>query len=421
MSPTEGMDRIIEKRGLSRRKKWLIALAVFFLVIVIPSLTRHRSSKLNVEKDKVSIGEVVFGKYQDFISVNGIVEPFTTVYLDAVESGRVEEILIDEGPRVRKGDVILRLSNYNLLLDISGNEAEVSRAVNDLKTARINLENQQLQTRASILELQYSLKALERQLQNNQKLFEGNYISREEFELSKEKTEEARLQLELLKQKYVSDSLYIRSRLESDEESIERMQNNLVLTRRRLANLEIRAPVDGELATLNPEIGQVIGYGTRMGTINVLDAYKMRVTIDEHYITRIARGLKGEFNFAGASHILEISKVYPEVSNGSFVVDMEFTGEVPSQIRIGQTARIRLELGESDDALLLPKGGFYQSTGGQWVYVVDPSGDYATRRDIQLGRQNPNFYEVLGGLSAGEKVVISGYESFGNADKMIFK
>lgn len=417
----EGMDRKIEKKGLRKKHVWIGAGSLILLLAILHMVFGDTSSKLNVEKDKLTVGEVLAGKYQDYISVNGTVEPIKTVYLDAVESGRVEEILIEEGTRVKRGDVILRLSNYNLLLDISGNEAEVSRAVNDLKTARINLENQNLQTRSTILQLQYQLRKLERQFVNNQKLISQNLISREEFEYSREQYDETRIQLDLQKQKLLRDSIYTKTRIQADEESIDRMQKNLNLTRRRMEDLDIKAPVDGELATLNPEVGEVINYGTRVGTINILDSYKMRVLIDEHYITRISRGLPADFDFAGQKNTLRIFKVYPEVQNGTFAVDMEFTSQIPEQIRIGQTARIHLELGESEDALLLPKGGFYQSTGGQWVYVVNSSGDMAEKRKVRIGRQNPRYYEVLEGLNPGEKVIVSDYENFGNADKLKLK
>jgi len=417
----EGMDRKIEKKRFGKKQIWLGIAILLVLLILFQMIFGDKSSKLNVEQDKITIGEVQKGKYQDYISVNGTVEPIQTVYLDAVESGRVEKILIEEGTRVKKGDVILNLSNYNLLLDISGNEADVSRAVNDLKTARLNLENQNLQTRSTILQLQYQLKKLERQFINNQKLITQNLISREEFEVSKEQYEETKMQIDLQKQKFIRDSVYTITRLSSDEGTIERMQMNLNLTRRRMDDLNIKAPVDGELASLLPEIGEVINYGTRVGTIHILDSYKMRVLIDEHYITRISRGLPADFEFAGKKNLLRIVKVYPEVQNGTFAVDMKFTSEIPQQIRIGQTARIHLELGESEDALLLPKGGFYQSTGGQWVYVVDTSGDYARKYKIRLGRQNPRFYEVLEGLNQGDKVIISDYENFGDADKLILK
>lgn len=417
----DGMDRKIEKKGIQKKHVWMGIGGLILLLVILQMIFGDKSSKLNVEKDKITIGEILAGKYQDYISVNGTVEPIKTVYLDAVESGRVEEILIEEGTMVKKGDVILKLSNYNLLLQISGNEADVSRAVNDLKTARINLENQNIQTRSNILQLQYLLKKLERQYNNNQKLIAQNLISKEEFEYSREQYDETRMQLDLQKQKFGRDSIYTKTRIQSDEESIGRMQMNLNLTRRRMEDLDIKASVDGELATLNPEVGEVINYGTRVGTINILDSYKMRVMIDEHYITRISRGLPGDFDFAGKKNSLRIIKVYPEVQNGTFAVDMEFTSAIPEQIRIGQTARIHLELGESEDALLLPKGGFYQSTGGQWVYVVDPSGDFAEKRKVRLGRQNPRYYEILEGLEPGEKVIISDYENFGNVDKLILK
>jgi HlyD family secretion protein len=417
----EGMDRKIEKKGLKKKHIWIAIGSLVFLLILLQMAFGDKSSKLNVEKDKITIGEVIAGKYQDYISVNGTVEPIKTVYLDAVESGRVEEILIEEGTMVKKGDVILRLSNYNLLLDISGNEADVSRAVNDLKTARINLENQNLQTRSTILQLEYQLKKLQRQFYNNKKLITQDLISKEEFAYSKEQFDETSMQLDLQRQKYERDSVYTKTRIQSDEESIERMQSNLHLTRRRLEDLDIKAPVDGELASLHPEVGEVINYGTRIGTINILDSYKMRVMIDEHYITRISRGLPADFDFAGQKNTLRIIKVYPEVQNGTFAVDMEFTSPIPEQIRIGQTARIRLELGESENALLLPKGGFYQSTGGQWVFVLNQDGNIAERRKVRMGRQNPRFYEILEGLQPGEKVIISDYENFGDADKLILK
>lgn len=417
----EGMDRKIERKGIRKQHIWLGAGALVVILVLLQLIFGDKSRKLNVEEDKITIGEVIADKYQDYISVNGTVEPIKTVYLDAVESGRVEDIQIEEGTRVKKGDVILRLSNYNLLLDISSNEADVARAVNDLKTARINLENQNLQTRSSILQLQYTLRKLERQYNNNLKLVAQNLISKEDFEVSRELYEENRQQLGLQRQKYVRDSVYMRTRIAADEESIQRMQENLNLTRRRLDDLNIKAPVDGELATLHPEEGEVVNYGTRIGTVNILDSYKMRVLIDEHYITRITRSLPGEFDFAGKKNTLVITKIYPEVSNGTFAVDMEFTSPIPQQIRIGQTARIHLELGASEDAILVPKGGFYQSTGGQWIFVVDPSGDFAYRRKIRLGRQNPRYYEVLEGLTKGEKVVVSDYENFGDADKLMLK
>lgn len=417
----EGMDRKIEKKGINKKYIWLGIISLIILFAFLKIIFGDKSTKLNVNAEKITIKEVIYDKYQDYISVNGVVEPIKTIYLDAIEGGRVEEILIEEGNMVKKGDIIIKLSNNNLMLDISSNEAMVSRAINDLKTTRLNLENQRISVKTQILNLQYQLRKLERTYSYNKKLLQNNHISNEEYQYSKEQYELARQQLELQKQKYNHDSAYMVTRIASDENSIERMQRNLILTRKRIENLNIRAPVNGELASLNPEIGEVVSYGSRIGTINILDSYKMRVDIDEHYIARIMRNLTGEFDFAGSKHSLVITKIYPEVRSGTFAVDMQFTSDIPEQIRIGQTARIRLELGESEAALLIPKGGFYQSTGGQWVYVVDKNSELAIKRNIRIGRQNPRYYEVLDGLVKGEKVIVSSYDNFGDNDKLILK
>lgn len=417
----EGMDRKIEKKGIDKKYIWIGGISLIILLAFIKIIFGDTSSKLNIDTERITIREVIFDKYQDYISVNGTVEPIKTIYLDAIEGGRVEEILIDEGNMVKKGDVIIRLSNTNLLLEISNNEATVARAINDLKATQINLENQKIASETRILDLQYQLLKLKRTFEQYNSLIKNNHISKEEYEYAKEQYELTIKQLELQKEKYHHDSIYMITRIRADEESISRMQNNLNLVRGRLENLDIKAPVDGELATLNPEIGEVVNHGSRIGTINILDSYKMRVDIDEHYIARINRGLKGDFEFAGDTHHLVITKVYPEVKNGIFAVDMEFTSDIPLQIRIGQTARIRLELGAAEEALLLPKGGFYQSTGGQWVYVVNESGNLAVKRNIRIGRQNPRYYEVLEGLEAGEKVIVSNYDNFGDIDKLILK
>jgi HlyD family secretion protein len=417
----EGMDRKIEKKGINKKYIWFGILSLIILFAFLKIIFGDKSTKLNVDSEKITISEVIYDKYQDYISVNGVVEPIKTIYLDAIEGGRVEEILIEEGNMVEKGDIIIKLSNNNLMLDISSNEAMVSRAINDLKTTRLNLENQRISVKTQILNLQYQLKKLERIYNYNEKLLKSNHISKEEYLYSREQYELSLHQLELQKQKYKHDSIYMITRIASDEKSIERMQNNLMLTRKRLENLNISATVNGELASLNPEIGEVVSYGSHIGTINILDSYKMRVEIDEHYIARIMKNLTGEFEFAGGKHKLVITKIYPEVRSGVFAVDMQFTSDIPEQIRIGQTARIRLELGQSEDALLIPKGGFYQSTGGQWVYVVDKNGEYAIKRNIRIGRQNPRYYEVLEGLVEGEKVIVSSYDNFGDNDKLILK
>lgn len=416
------MDKKIEKRHPRlKRIIWISAIAVLVLLVIYSMFFGDKSSRLNIETDKITIATVERDIFQDYIAVIGTVEPIQTIYLDAIEGGRVEEILRDEGSKLRKGDVIIRLSNHNLLLEISNHEAEVARAVNELRQARLLMVQQQLINQSSIIDTRKVLKQQERTFRNNEKLFETNSISREELEKSKEEYQASLEKMNLLLENQKQDSMFRAIQVASLESSVSRMEKNLVLIRARLDNLDIKAPVDGELATLNPEVGEVINYGTRIGTINILDSYKLKAEIDEHYIDRVKKGLKGACDFSGKDYTAHIEKIFPEVKNGRFFVDMIFDDSVPSQIRIGQTSRIKLELGESQPAVLLSRGGFYQSTGGQWVYVILPEQHVAVKRAIRIGRQNPRFYEIIEGLEPGEKVIVSGYDNFGNADKLILK
>jgi HlyD family secretion protein len=283
------------------------------------------------------------------------------------------------------------------------------------------MERQTLDTRSNLLNLMFELKERERTYRNNKVLYDQNHISKDEFERSKEAYELTNERIKLFRESWKQDSIFRIIQIKTLEEDAERLQRNLGIVRKRLDALEFKAPVNGELASLNLEVGQVIGIGTRMGTVHVLDSYMLKVDIDEHYITRITRNLQGECEFSGRSYPGHITKIYPEVRNGRFTVDMVFDNSIPENIRIGQSSRIRLELGESQQAILIPRGGFYQSTGGQWVYVVDPSGKYASKRSIRINRQNPRHYEVVEGLKPGEKVIVSSYDNFGNVDKLILK
>ena len=416
------MDRKLEKKSwLKKNYLYAIIGAAILGFIIYQIAFMDHSSKLNVETDKITIGKAEKGLFQDYIAVIGTVEPLQTVYLDATEAGRVEEIYIEEGNMVKKGDVIMKMSNDNLLLEISNNEAQVAQAENEVKSLRINLENQQINNRNQLIDLHYDILRLEREYNYNKELYAKEHVSKEELGVSYENYERNKKHYNLLLQKAIQDSAFMDSRLASSEESVESMKKNLTIIRKRLEKLMITAPVNGELATLIPEIGQVITYGTRIGTINILDSYKLNVEIDEHYISRIKRELKGECDFSDKYYPAKITKIYPEVTDGRFEVDMEFTDKVPAEIRIGQTSSIRLELGESEQAIIIPRGGFYQSTGGQWIYVVDKSGEFAVKRNIRIGRQNPNYYEVLEGLNADEEVIVSGYDTFGDADKLILK
>ncbi|MFC2098492.1 efflux RND transporter periplasmic adaptor subunit [Bacteroidota bacterium] len=417
------MDRKIEKKNklFSKRNIWIFVGSVIVLLVTYNLVFGDKSSKLNVDTEKISIDIIKKDVFQDYIAVIGTVEPIQTIYLDAIEGGRVDEILLEEGSMLKKGDIILRLSNVNLVLDISNNEAQVARAINELRTARLLMVQQQMSSESQIIETERLLKLQERAYNNNKILYKDQHISKEEFEQSKEQFDATSRKLTLLQEIQHQDSIFRSVQVESLETSVKSLSNNLVLIKERLENLNVKAPVNGELASLNPEIGEIVNYGNRIGIVNILDSYKLRVEIDEHYIARVNRGLVGDCDFAGVPYPGKITKIYPEVQGGRFYVDMLFTGDIPGAIRIGQTSRIKLELGESKEAILIPRGGFYQSTGGQWVYVIDESGEFAYRRDISIGRQNPRYYEVLSGLEPGEKVVISSYDTFGDVDKLMLK
>jgi HlyD family secretion protein len=417
-----GMDRKIEKKkGIGSRTIWITLSIAFAVFLVYSIFFRDKTSRLNVSVSKLTLDEVAEDVFQDYIAVQGVVEPIKTIYLDAVEGGRVEEKLKEEGSSLKKGDVIIRLSNNNLILEISNTEAQVLRTVNELRNARNFMQQQLLASNMEILRLKNQVSQLKRAFAKNEILYASSHISEEDYLKTKEDYLTAERMLEMQIEHHLSDSVYRRVQVGTLEESVKSMTNNLRLAQGRLENLNIKAPANGELAALNPEVGEVVNYGTRIGTINILDSYKLRVDIDEHYIARIQRGLTGECDFAGSKYYASITKLYPEVRNGRFAVDMVFKEEIPPQIRIGQTSRIKLELGESKQALLLSKGGFYQSTGGRWVFVVDPSGQTASKRAISIGRQNPRYYEILEGLSKGEKVIVSSYENFGDADILMLK
>lgn len=422
MEQMDGMDRKLEKkRGITRKNIWYFLFGALMITVLAIIIFGDKSSKYNVDVSRITIEEVKHDIFQDYITVQGTVEPITTIYLDAVEGGRVEEILIEEGTMVEKGDVILRLSNDNLLLEITNNEAQVVRAINELRTARLQMDQTRLGYKQQIIELEITVARARRMFENNKILREQDHISREEYDQSQETFESSQELLSLVIENYRNDSVYRSIQISSLESSVNSMEESMRIIRRRLENLNIKATADGELATLNPEIGEVVTYGNRVGTINILESYKLRVDIDEHYIARIQRGLTGECDFASVPYTGVITKIYPEVQNSRFAVDMVFTEEVPGQIRIGQTSRIRLQLGESKEGILLSKGGFYQTTGGQWVFVLDETEEFAVKRDISIGRQNPRYYEVLSGLEPGEKVIVSSYQNYADHDKLILK
>ena len=416
------MDRTIEKKRWPPKKiAGLLIIILFCSLVLYGFLFTDRSSKLNVDAEKITINRVTKGQFQESIPVIGNVLPIKTVYLDAVEGGRVETRYIEAGTLVQEGDEILKLSNTNLLLDIMYREAQLFEQSNNLRNSRLLMEQNRLALRRELAEINYNIKTQKRIFERSTRLAEKNLISQEEYEQAKDDYEFLLEQRELTLETQKQDSLFRQTQIAQLETSLERMESNLSIAKQKLENLVIKAPLAGALTSLNAEIGESKAAGERLGQIDVLDGFKVRAGIDEHYLHRIEIGRSGTFDFAGKSYRLTINKIYPEVQDGRFEVDMEFVGQEPEGIRRGQTLHIRLDLGDLSEAILLPRGGFYQSTGGQWVYVLSESGDYATKRSTKLGRQNPEVYEVLEGLEPNEEVITSSYDTFGDFDKLILK
>ena len=416
------MDRIIENTSKKRRRIiWISASVIVAAAVIYLLFFSDHSSKLNVERDKLTISDVVENEFLDYMTATGTVEPLTTVFLDAVEGGRVDEILIEEGSMVNKGDVILRLTNPDLNLRILTSQADLAEQENRLRDTKIMMEQQRIEIRRQIIQYEFDLIRLNRVYEANRKLFSQGLIAEQEYLLSKENFELTQQTIRLFREKSVQDSLFRATQVKSLEGALSRMQDNIELVKDKLESLNIKAPVTGQLGSLEAEIGQTIISGYRIGQIHILDNFKVTAEIDEHWIDRIKTGLPATLERNDQNFNLQIVKVYPEVRNGRFQVDMEFSGVKPDNIRTGQTYRINVELGQPVKAIQVMKGGFFESTGGQWIYVVDPSGSSATKRTIRTGRMNPRYYEILEGLQPGEKVVVSSYGGFGDNEKLIIK
>ena len=418
------MDRVIEqKKGLRKyfQKKyipyWIGGAVVIVLMFLIINTDRDA---LSVSKSEFNIAEVKNGEFNDYIRVSGQVQPMVTIQISPLEGGVVEEIVNEEGSKLKTGDVIIRLSNENLDLQILNSEAELAEKENILRNTMIQMEQQKLDLEQNRLRYTLDVRRTKRNFDQKQKLYDENLCSKEDFIIAKEDYELASQQLELVKNRARQDSMYRSVEIKQMNESLENMRKNMIIIRRRKDNLTIKAPIDGELGFLDVVRGQSILAGTKIGQINNLESYKIEAQIDEHYIDRVVTGLDATFERNNELFEAQIRKVYPEVRNGKFRADFKFIGEQPDNIRTGQTYYLNLQLGQSEDAIIIPKGTFYQKTGGKWIYVVDSNGKSATKREIHIGRQNPRYYEVTEGLEPGEKVIISGYENFGDGEKVVF-
>lgn len=412
--------KIEKKKGLQKKHILWIAGGLLFIFLLVKIIAGAGTKTLKVDRDKITISNVTRGQFNDYIRVSGQVEPIATIYLDAEEGGRVKERLIEEGAMVKEGEIILRLENRTLYQEIMSSESNLAQKENMLRQTRINFENQMIETRRRLLASTFDIQKKKRNFNQQQALYEDKLIPAETYITAKEDYEHAIQEQEINRLKAQNDSMIMVSEMTQLTTDLAKMRQTLQLVYERLNNLNVKAPVDGQLGMLDAEIGQSIGQGTRIGQINVLTNFKVQAMIDEHYIDRVRHGLSGTLERQDKSYNLNIRKVYPEVRQGQFRIDMVFEGDKPDNIRTGQTYYINLELGQPQEAVMLPRGGFFQSTGGQWVYVLDKSGDFATRRSIRIGKQNPLFYEVIEGLNPGEQVITSGYENFGDNDRLVF-
>lgn len=416
------MDRVIAKKTWSKKRIITIAGVVGVAALIAASYYfTSGKSRLNVDMERITIGEVKNGTFQEFIPVNGVVLPISTIFLDALEGGRVEEKFVEDGAMMKKGEPILRLSNTDLELNLINQETSVYNLLTQMQISQNAARQNTISKLNQMTDVESTLREAERIYKLNKLLYEKKAIGLQELRQAENnynyQLEKRRLSEEILKQ----DSISSKQEVNQASQSYARTQNALGVMRKKVGDLIVRAPVDGQLTSLDAEIGQSKNKGERLGQIDILSGFKVRVEIDEHYISRIYTGLIGQFSFAGKDYKLKIKKVYTQVTNGRFQVDMEFEGEVPAGIRRGQTLQIRLALSDETTALLLPKGGFYQLTGGNWIFKVNESGTAAYRVDIQLGRQNPDYYEVLQGLKPGDKVVTSSYENYEKMQELVLK
>lgn len=418
------MDKIIEKKTgwrVAFTKKalpwWLGALLMVFVVYLI---VRPNDKTLRVDKDTVTISNVVMGEFNDYIRISGRVQPMTTIQLSPQEGGIVEKILIEEGSPVKAGDAILVLSNDNLDLQILNSEAELAEKENILRNTQIQMEQQKLDVRQNVLEYGTNVERLRRAYEQQKALYEDKLIAKEEYLTAEEDYKLAKQKYDLIIERSTQDSLYRGTQIDRMEESLDNMQLNMSMIRRRKSNLVVKAPIDGELGLLDVVLGQNIASGTKIGQINSVGVYKVEAQIDEHYIDRVSAGLEATFERQGETYSTIIRKVYPEVRDGKFKADFKFDGEQPGGIRPGQTYYLNLQLGQPEETVIIPRGTFYQKTGGKWIYVVNKDGSKAVKREIRIGRQNPQYYEVLEGLEPGEKVITSGYDTYGDSDVLVF-
>ena len=415
------MDRQIEKKSFFRRYAWYIAAAAALAALLVWIVLGTTASTMTIDATDITISDVTRGKFDDYVRLNGQVLPIQVVQISPEEGGIVREKVVEEGTRVRKGDVILRLSNSNLDLQILNAEAELAEKQNLLRNTQVAMQQDRLNNRTEQATLDTDCDRKRRAYEQNARLYKERLISKEVYLQSREDYKLARRRQSLISQRLKQDSLYRHVQMAQMEDNLDNMRKNVLLVRDRKNKLEVRSAIDGELGLLDVELGQNIAAGQNIGQINDLSDFKVQAQIDEHYIDRVRPGLSASFSRDGKTYRLRVRKVYPEVRNGTFRTDFVFVGERPAQMRSGQTYYVELALGKSQQATLIPRGTFFQTTGGNWIFVLDKSGRKAYRRNISIARQNPQYYEVTDGLEPGERVITSGYEAFKDNEVLVIK
>lgn len=415
------MDRQIEKKSFLRRYAWYIAAAAALAALLVWIVLGTTASTMTIDASDITISDVTRGKFDDYVRLNGQVLPIQVVQISPEEGGIVREKVVEEGTRVRKGDVILRLSNSNLDLQILNAEAELAEKQNLLRNTQVAMQQDRLNNRTEQATLDTDCDRKRRAYEQNARLYKERLISKEVYLQSREDYNLALRKQSLISQRLKQDSIYRHVQMAQMEDNLDNMRKNVLLVRDRKNKLEVRSAIDGELGLLDVELGQNIAAGQNIGQINDLSDFKVQAQIDEHYIDRVRPGLSASFSRDGKTYLLRVRKVYPEVRNGTFRTDFVFIGERPAQMRSGQTFYVELALGKSQQATLIPRGTFFQTTGGNWIFVLDKSGRKAYRRNISIARQNPQYYEVTDGLEPGERVITSGYEAFKDNDVLVIK
>ena len=415
IEPTKGFRKLFTRKALPYWGGALLLVFIGWLVL------RDDARTLRVGGEAITVSEVRRGEFNDYIRISGRVVPMTTVQLSPLEGGVVQQIVAEEGAHVREGDVILILSNESLDMQILNAEADLAEKENILRNTMIQMEQQKLTLQQEKLQLQMEVRRKKRTYESQKSLYQDNLIAKEAFLQAEENYQLAQDRLRLVENRAKQDSLYRSVEIRQMRESLENMRLNMQMIRHRKENLTIKAPIDGELGLVDVVLGQSVAMGSKVGQINNQDNYKIEALIDEHYIDRVTAGLEADFERQGGKCNVLIRKVYPEVRDGKFKADFKFADGQPENIRNGQTFYLNLQLGQPVEAVLIPRGAFYQKTGGKWIYVVTKDGTKAVKRDIRIGRQNPQYYEVLEGLEPGERVITSSYDGYGEAEVLEIK